>query len=402
MSKENKFNFTDERLRKIVSAEAGKRAYYNDEATTGLRLAVTATGTKTFQFQAWSPEKQRPITQTLGKWPAMPLQEARDKAISLLAVVRDGEDPEFDKKQRRETMTAGEMLDIYLEEHSKPHNRSWKDDEIKIRLYLKSTFGKMLVNEIKTESVRSWHAKTAKTVAKATANRRLALLRVAFNKVLPDIPNPCKSVKMYAEQSRERFLKPSEFGQFFLAVEAERTEGNPDVADYVLLSLHTGARQANVLGMRWKDIDFNLLHWRIPGGQSKNKTSMTIPIIDEALEILTRRRQTASSVFVLPGRGKSGHLQEPGKGWQRILKRAGLEDVRLHDLRRTMGSYQTISGASTAIVGKTLGHKNPASTAVYARMTLDPVREAMEKAVALMNQAAAMPVNEKVVNIKKG
>jgi integrase len=115
------------------------------------------------------------------------------------------------------------------------------------------------------------------------------------------------------------------------------------------------------------------------------------------MEILERRRQMASSVFVFPSHGKTGHLAEPRKGWERVLKSAGLVNVRLHDLRRTMGSYQTIGGASTAIVGKTLGHKHPASTAVYARMTLDPVRDAMEKAVALMKT----PVERKVVNIKK-
>lgn len=92
----------------------------------------------------------------------------------------------------------------------------------------------------------------------------------------------------------------------------------------------------------------------------------------------------ASSVFVFPSHGKTGHMQEPKRGWTRILERAGLDSVRLHDLRQTMGSYHTTSGASTAIVGKTLGHKNPNCTAVYARMNLDPVRDAMEKAVALM------------------
>jgi len=400
MSKENKFKFTDERLRKILPADAGKRTFYYDEATSGLRLAVTDKGTKTFQFQAWSPEKQRPIGQTLGRWPAMPLQEARNKAIALLAAIRDGEDPELDKQQRRETLTMAELLEIYMREHSRPHKKSWRDDEGKIRLHLNPTFGKRLVTEITTEMVRSWHSGLCKIMTPAAANRHLALLKVVYNATLPDIPNPCRIVKMYKEHSRDRFLQPDELGRFFQAVEAERTEGSPDIADYVLLSLHTGARRSNVLAMQWKDIDFNLLQWRIPGEQSKNDSIMLVPLIGEVLELLNRRRQTTSSVFVFPGLGKTGHLLEPRKGWLRILRRADLDGVRLHDLRRTMGSYQTIGGASTAIVGRTLGHKNPTSTLVYARMTLDPVREAMEKAVALMNQAAAMPVSEKVVNIK--
>lgn len=397
MSQENKFKFTDERLRKIKPADVGKRAFYYDKSTPGLRLAVTSKGTKTFQFQAWSPEKQRPISQTLGRSPAMPLQEARNKTIALLAAIRDGEDPELDKQQRRETLTISEILEIYMREHSRPHKKSWRDDEGKIRLHLNPTFGKKRVTEITTEMVRSWHSGLCKTMTPTAANRHLALLKVVYNATLPDISNPCQRVKMYKEYSRDRFVMPDEFDKFFQAVEAERTEGNPDIADYVLLSLHTGARRSNVLAMQWKEIDFNLNQWRIPGQQAKNDSIMLVPLVDEVMELLNRRRQTTSSVFVFPGSGKTGHLQEPRKGWLRILKRADLEGVRLHDLRRTMGSYQTIGGASTAIVGRTLGHKNPTSTAVYARMTLDPVRDAMEKAVELMKA----PVAKKIVNLKK-
>jgi len=91
-------------------------------------------------------------------------------------------------------------------------------------------------------------------------------------------------------------------------------------------------------------------------------------------------------------------MEEPKGAWKTLLRRAGLDNVRLHDLRRTMGSYQTMSGASTAIVGKTLGHKSPASTAVYARLNLDPVRQSMENAVSAMLAAKDMP--EKVVPLK--
>ena len=103
-------------------------------------------------------------------------------------------------------------------------------------------------------------------------------------------------------------------------------------------------------------------------------------------------------MFVFPGSGKTGHIIEPKKSWATLLDRAGLKDVRLHDLRRTMGSYQTITGASTAIVGKTLGHKNHEATQVYARLNLDPVRASMEKAVDLMMASKELP--DKIVKMK--
>ena len=398
MAKDNKFNFTDERLRKLEPAPSGKRNYYHDLLTPGLMLSVTATGSRSFMFQRWSPEKQRSVTVTLGKYPQMTIMEARGKSAIISVAVNEGEDPALEKKQKRDTMNVAEVLDLYISEHSIPHKRSSRADQVQIRLHLKPTFGTRRVDEITPDSVRSWHTALTKTMKPASANRHLALLRSVYNTMLPDLPNPCRTTKMFREYSRDRFLQPEELEKFFQAVKEERQECNPDIADYLLLSIFTGARRSNVLAMKWADIDFNREQWRISGEESKNKSIMIVPLIGDSLDILNTRRRAASSVFVFPSHGKTGHLQEPKTGWARIIKRAGLVNVRLHDLRRTMGSYQTIGGASTAIVGKTLGHKNPASTAVYARMTLDPVREAMEKAVALMKT----PVEKKVVNIKKG
>jgi len=395
MAKENKFNFTDERLRKMKASEQGKRDYYHDLLTPGLMLSVTATGSRSFMFQRWSPEKQRSVTVTLGKYPTLSIREAREMAVIYTGAVNAGNDPALEKKQKRETLTVAEILDLYMTEHSIPHKRSAKDDQAKIRLHLKPHFGVRRIDEVTPDSVRSWHIGLTKIMTPAAANRHFALLRSVYNTMLPDMPNPCRTTKMFKEYSRDRFLQPEELDQFFQAVEAERQVGNPDIADYLLLSIYTGARRSNVLAMAWTDIDFNREQWRISGEQSKNMSIMIIPLVSEALDILARRRKVAGSVFVFPSHGKTGHLQEPKTGWKRIMKRADLNNVRLHDLRRTMGSYQTIGGASTAIVGKTLGHQNPASTAVYARMTLDPVREAMEKAVALMRT----PVEKKVVSI---
>ena len=91
---------------------------------------------------------------------------------------------------------------------------------------------------------------------------------------------------------------------------------------------------------------------------------------------------------MFPGDGKHGHYHDPRKGWLRILKRAGIENLRLHDLRRTLGSWQAKTGASLVVIGKSLGHKSPQATAVYARLDLDPVRKSMETATAAILQAA--------------
>ncbi len=110
------------------------------------------------------------------------------------------------------------------------------------------------------------------------------------------------------------------------------------------------------------------------------------PLGPDVLDILRRRRAETSSVFVLPGPGAKGHYTTPTQAWQTLLRRARLEDLRIHDLRRSMGSWMTIQGTSLPIVGKALGQKTSQATSIYARLNLDPVRAAMEQAVEAMNR----------------
>jgi integrase len=163
-------------------------------------------------------------------------------------------------------------------------------------------------------------------------------------------------------------------------MEALEVEPNRDMRDFFLMCLYTGARKSSVLSMKWEDIDFSIKEWRIP--DTKNGEPVRIPLIKEALEILDNRSWLKDSMpWVFPGHGKSGHLENIRGAWKRILDRAGLKNLRIHDLRRTLASYQAIAGTSLLIIGKSLGHKSPQSTAIYARLSNDPVRASMESAL---------------------
>ena len=394
MKKTKKFTFTDAALRKIEPPEKG-RAFFTDQRQAGFRIMVTPTGTITFQCRAWSSEHDRPITRTLGKYPALTITKARKLCADTLAEIQSGKDLEKIRRDKAAEMTLDAVFERFLTNYAKVHKRSWKDDESRYRLYIRKPFGNRKLPEISTAQVRSWHRKLSTSVAPATANRALALLRRVYNVQAPEKSNPCVGVQQFREQSRERFLQPSELSKLFDAIQREQ---NDTMRDYILMSLYTGGRRANVMGMRWKDVSLDLELWRIPGDESKNAEPMIVPLVQEALEILQRRKASTASVFVFPGSGKSGHLQEPKKAWRRICKTAGLEGVRLHDLRRTLGSWQTMTGASTAIVGKTLGHKSVEATAVYARLNTDPVRASMKKAVAAMKEGAEQS-GKKVVKI---
>jgi integrase len=207
------------------------------------------------------------------------------------------------------------------------------------------------------------------------------------------------------------------------------------VKDYILLSLLTGARKANMLAMRWDEISMEQRQWRIP--ETKNGEPVLVPLSPQAMEILHTRKAQAAGAWVFPSAASSkGYLQDPKKAWQRMLRRAeiyqlidllagkegwsapviekargeaeenlpvwlesyrktattykldiaalGLPDLRIHDLRRSLGSWQAVTGASSYVIGKSLGHKSQQATAIYARLNLDPVRESVEKATEAM------------------
>jgi integrase len=401
-----KLNFTDNRLSKLTHDGSNKRLYFYDEGQSSLALCITPANTKSFQLQTWDKIRGKSISKTIGKYPAMAINDAREIVREYLTEIGKGEDVIAIARKKREEDCLDDVFERWLE-YAKQKKRSWQHDKTRYYSYISKSLGKRRVSDIDRDTVRRWFANLTKVktergkfLSKTTANRVFAILRTVFNQELPDLPNPCKSIKQYQEYSRDRFLQPSELKQFFTALEHEKT---PEyLKDYILLSLFTGARKSNVLGMKWGDIDFDNRIWTIRGEEYKNKSSMTIPLVEPVMDILEIRKVYRDSIFVFPSPGtlksKTGHYTEPKEAWKELVKRAGLKDIRLHDLRRTMGSFQTIAGASLTIVGKALGHKSQAATAVYARLDLDPVRASMEKAVDLMLASKELP--DKVVNIE--
>ncbi len=210
----------------------------------------------------------------------------------------------------------------------------------------------------------------------------------------------------FKSKPRERFIQPGEeFKKFAIALNAEPYQ---HIRDFFWMCLYTGARVSNVMSMRWEEINFDLQQWRIP--LTKSGDSQTITLTLNALNIL-HDRKSADDLhpgWVFPSdrkgwkTGDKGHIVSPRKAFQRIVERAGIEDLRIHDLRRTAGSYMAIQNVSPTIIGKALGHRSTASTAVYARLTQDPVRQALENAQeALKDPNKLLPKKAQVKTIKR-
>lgn len=350
-----------------------------DDETPGLIVKVYSSGRKTF-FLDVLVEKRHDMFK-LGIWPDLNVAQVREKAKKMRADLAMGKNPKAEKKAG---VTLGELFSVYMERHGSA-KKSSGNDRHSFGKYLKPWANYRLV-DITRAKVEALHRNIGKETP-VQANRVLALLSTMFSKAIIwgylKTDNPCRGVKKFKEISRDRFLSGEELARFFEALDL--TE-NPAFKDFILLSLFTGARKSNVLSMRWRDIDFERNVWKIPGELSKNGDPMQVPLGPDVLDILRRRRAETSSVFVLPGPGAKGHYMEPKRAWGTLLKRAKLEDLRIHDLRRSMGSWMTIGGTSLPIVGKALGHKTSQATSIYARLNLDPVRAAMEQAVEAMTR----------------
>jgi integrase len=229
-----------------------------------------------------------------------------------------------------------------------------------------------------------------------TANRTLQLLRAVINKMKSwDFytgNNPAEGISKFKEVSRERFLETDEVPRFFEAL----AEEPPYIRDYILLCLLTGARKSRVAEMRWDQVNLERGTWRIPGELEKNGKEHVVPLVPKALEIVKRRQAETSSEWVFPSKSKTGHLVSPKNAWLRVKKRAGLDDLHLHDLRRTLGSWQRATGADLALIGRTLNHKDISTTLIYARLNIDPIRQSMEAATSALLNAAEPPPPDNV------
>ncbi len=380
MLSKKSFNFTKKAIESLPFPEKGKRLYFYDTKIPGLELILTNQGTKS--FKVYRKFGRSPVRVSLGKYPQITIEEARKKAQKVIAELISGKNPNEEKKKVRLEITFGETFSLFMERYSKVMKKSWKYDEREVNKFLPHWFKRKLSNITKQE-IQVLHEKIRVENGLYQANRLLERIKVIYNKAIEwgwDGSNPTNSIKKFKERSRNRFLHPDELPAFFESLEAET---NDVIRDYINISLLTGARKSNVLSMRWKDINFERQEWLIP--ETKNGEPLRVPLVLKALDILNLRIQNyGQREWVFEGEGKTGHLIEPKSGWKRILNRAGIKDLRLHDLRRTVGSWQAATGANSYIIGGTLGHKDQKSTAVYARLNIDPIRASLEKATGAM------------------
>lgn len=453
----NKLNFTKDALDALPIPEQGKRGEYLDsggkQSVDGLQLRVTHTGAKTFCVRK-RVKNGPPIRETLGRYPAMTIEQARTKAKIIIGKLSDGLNVAETRRALKDELTFADLFKEFIKRHASA-NRTSDEYQQRYKQYLEKPLGKKRLSEITRQDLGRIHSSITLAGHPVVANRVLAIASSAFNRGIEwghIESNPAKGITRNDEKkrARKRFLLAHELPRFFAAL-AEET--NDTIRDYFLLSILTGARRANVLSMRWRDVDLDDAIWRIP--VTKNGEPQDVTLSPEAVQSLNERKQNAErgAQYVFPGGGKLGHLVEPKKGWQRLFDRDELaqlanlisdsggtfeplrdaqgneietlaqkltrarkqaqsmklqteglriEDLRIHDLRRTLGSWQARTGASLTIIGKSLNHKSIQSTAVYARLDTDPVRQSVNTATAAIMEAAGVAKTAEIRKLRSG
>ena len=388
----NHLTFTKTNIDALPFPVGSTRVTYHDthKQASGLKLRVTSTGAMTFcvfrRVQGGSPERI-----TLGRYPDMTIEQARRQAAMINAAIAEGANPAEVKRAHRAERTFGDLFAEYIERHAKLNKLTWAEDDQRYGQYLKVPLGSKKLSSVDRRAIASIHSAISSDGHPTVANRVLALISSVYGWAINAgvcESNPAIGIRRNKETSRDRFLQADELRRFFAALDEELNE---TVRDYFLMALFTGARRANVLAMHYDNINFERAEWRI--NKTKNGTPQTVTLSPVAIEILQQRKALLGGGYVFPGTGSSGHLVEPRKGWERLLARAGLSDLRIHDLRRTFGSWQAITGSSLAIIGKSLNHKNVATTAIYARLDSDPVRASVNTATTAMLEAGKINIS---------
>ncbi len=366
-----------------------------DDEISGFGLRIYPGGRKAFLLSYRAAGRKRMMT--LGAYGVLTVDQARDQARALLAKVQTtGADPLADKERDRQGETLRNLCQTYMERHGNA-KKSGQDDQRRIDNHLLPRWGACQVAALTRTDVAALHTKLGRRTP-YEANRTLALLSKMFELArrwgfVPEgHSNPARDIDRFGEAKRDRWITPEELPRLAQAI---NEEANPVARHALWLYLLTGCRKTEILKAKWDDVDLSRAELRLP--ETKAGRVHYLPLSAPALALLRSIPRADGSPYLLPGRGLSGHLVNIQKPWTRVRAAAGVADVRLHDLRRTVGSWLAQSGNSLHLIGKVLNHSNQSTTAIYARFGDDSVRTALEQHGAkIMGIAGLAPLAEVV------
>lgn len=368
--------------RVVDSAAPGVRDLFLwDTELPGFGCKITPTGARIFVLQYSANGRVRRLR--LGRYGSeLTVEEARTKVRKLRGQIASDADPADARARVRAIPSLAEFAERYIAKHAavkkKPSSR--QADARNLRLHVLPSLGCLRMDTITRSDISRFHAGMRATPV--LANRCLALLSKMFQLaelwgLRPAGSNPVRDIEKYRERKVERFLSRVELARLgsVLAQAAEDGE-HPSVAAAIRLLLFTGCRRNEILTLMWAHVDFERGCLRLPDSKVGAKS---VFLGASALELLANLPRKEGNPYVLPGQKPRKHFVGLEKAWQRLRARAGLSDVRLHDLRHSFASMGVGEGESLVLVGALLGHRHAATTQRYAHLSDDPVRTTADR-----------------------
>lgn len=352
---------------------------FHDAKVTGLQLRVSSTGRKTFYlyFRTKRGKQKRP---KLGDYGILTVEQARNTARAMLGEISKGNDPT--ERHRVNDLTLINFFEVFDKNHISKHVKSStaKTYHSLFKSVIAPSLGMQLLDDITRSHVEEMVAQNDNR--RTTANHALVLLRLILDKAqqwefMSSMRNPCANVTKFKTQAKERFLSENEIARLVATLDQfEAASLAPKNAiTIVRLLMMTGCRKNEITRLRWDELF-------LEEGVLKLKDSKTgkkeVTLSDDANQILAAAAPNESD-YIFPGKDGIEPIQGLQKIWHRIRGKAGLQDVRIHDLRHTFASVAVSSGTPLYEVGRLLGHASIQSTQRYAHLERSRLKDSLNK-----------------------
>ena len=352
-----------------------------DDDLAGFAVRVLPSGRRSYIVQYRIGNRYRRMS--LGAHGVLTPEKARRMAFKVLAAVKDGEDPAGERARARKACTVKELAERFDQEHISVRLKPSTAAEYRrnLRRFILPALGRLKVADVTRADIAKFHHDLRHIPYQA--NRNLELISKMFSMaemwgMRPDVSNPRLHIKKYPEEKCERFLSQEELSDLGAVLKEAEEIGVDDIyaISAIRLLIFTGCRLNEIMSLQWTEVDFANSCLRL----SDSKTgARVVHLGPPALNLLKSLKRQPENPWVICGKIPGTNRKEIQKFWQRIRKRAGIEDVRIHDLRHSFASNAVAQGMSLPMIGKLLGHTQVQTTARYAHLAADPVKAAASK-----------------------
>ena len=349
-----------------------------DDDLAGFAVRVLPSGRRSYIVQYRIGNRYRRMS--LGAHGVLTPEKARRMAFKVLAAVKDGEDPAGERSRARKACTVKELAERFDQEHISVRLKPGTAIEYRrnLRRFILPALGRLKVADVTRADIAKFHHDLRHIPYQA--NRNLEVISKMFSMaemwgMRPDGSNPRLHIKKYPEEKRERYLSQKELSDLGSVLNEAEEMGVDDIyaISAIRLLIFTGCRLNEIMSLKWTEVDFTNSCLRL----SDSKTgARVVHLGPPALDLLKSLTRQPKNPWVICGKIPGTNRKEIQKFWQRIRKRAGIEDVRIHDLRHSFASNAVAQGMSLPMIGKLLGHTQVQTTARYAHLAANPVKAA--------------------------